>query len=169
MGKFFTRRNLIIVLSVVIAIVIVWFIVLVSLPIIFAFVSALFIEPVVRYTERKFKWKRNIAVLSIFIFIMALLSTLLYYTITKLVGKLIDFTKVAPEYFNTLSGFWIDIQSKLFQYTAGMPPDVVGAIQIEFKAIFESVRLSILNYISYANIMSLMSEIPNFLVSFTVI
>ena len=59
-------------------------------------------------------------------------------------------------------------QSKLFQYTSGMPEEVVNAIQKEFKNIFESIRESILNLLSYDKIMALMTEIPNFLVSLIV-
>ena len=102
------------------------------------------IDPLVNLVEKKFKWKAKYAVISVFIFILALLSSFLYYTVTRLIGKIIDLTKAAPGHFNTLSGFWIDLQNKLFQYTAGMPTEVIEAIQLEFKSIFESIRIAIL-------------------------
>ena len=49
-----------------------------------------------------------------------------------------------------------------------MPEEIVTAIQKEFKNIFESIRESILDLLSYDKIMSLMTEIPNFLVSLSV-
>ena len=97
-----------------------------------------------------------------------ILSSLLYYTVTRLIGKIIDFTKTAPEYFNTLSGMWIDVQAKLFQYTSGMPVEVVNAIQTESKVIFDSMRISILHLLSYERIVALATEIPNLLVSLIV-
>ena len=113
------------------------------------------IEPLVKLTEKKFKWNRKISVISVFIFILAIITIILYYTVTQLIGKIIDFTKVAPDYFNSLSGVWIDTQSKLFQYTSGMPDEVVKAIQKEFKNVFETIRKSILDLLSYEKIMAL--------------
>lgn len=168
MTKLLTKRNLIILISIILIILSLIYIVPISLPIILALLTALLIDPLVNLVEKKVKQNRKLAVISVFIFILVILSSLLYYTVTRLFGKIIDLTKEAPGYFNTLSGIWIDTQNKLFQYTAGMPADVVTAIQIEFKAIFDSIRIAILNLLSYDNIMSLMTDIPNFLVSLLV-
>ena len=84
MTKWLTKRNFIIALSIVIIILIFIYIIPVSVPIILALLTALLIDPLVRLTEEKFKWKRKIAVISVFIFILALLSSLLYYTVTQL-------------------------------------------------------------------------------------
>ncbi|MBE1553587.1 sporulation integral membrane protein YtvI [Sporosarcina limicola] len=168
MSKWLTKRNFIITLSVVVTILIIIFILPVSIPIIFALLTSLLIDPLVRLTEKKFKWSRKLSVISVYIFILALITSVLYYTVTRLIGKIIEFTKEAPEYFNSLSGVWIDAQSKLFQYTSSMPHDVVKTVQKEFGTIFESMRVSILNLMSYDKIMGLMTDIPNFLVSLIV-
>ena len=168
MSKWLSKRNSIIVLSIIITILISIFILPVSLPIILALLTALIIDPLVRLAEKKFKWNRKLSVISVFIFILTIITSILYYTVTRLIGKIIDFTKTAPDYFNSLSGVWIDGQSKLFQYTSGMPDDVVKAVQKEFKNVFETIRESILGLLNYEKIMSLMAEIPNFLVSFIV-
>ena len=63
---------------------------------------------------------------------------------------------------------WIDVQDKLFQYTSGMPLEVVNAIQSEFKVIFDSMRTSILHLLSYERIVSFATDIPNLLVSLIV-
>lgn len=130
--------------------------------------TAMLIDPLVRLAEKRFKWTRKIAVISVFIFILAILSSGLYYTVTQLIGKIIDFTQAAPEYFNSLSGMWIDMQTKLFQYTDGMPKEVVDGIQEELKNVFDSIRTSILELISYEKITGLLTDIPNFLVSLIV-
>lgn len=166
--KWFTKRTFLIVLSMILIILCFIFIIPVSLPILFALFTALLIDPLVNLTEKKFKWKRIVAVISTFIFILAILSFILYYTVTQLIGKIIDFAKATPDYFNTLSGIWIDMQNKLFQYTAGMPAEVIEAIQNEFKSIFEIIRKAILDLLSYEKITALLAEVPNFLVSLIV-
>ena len=168
MAKWLTKRNFIILMSIILVILLFVFIVPVSLPIIFALITALLIDPLVRLAEKRFKWNRKISVISVFIFILAIVTSILYYTVTRLIGKIIHFTKEAPNYFNSMSGLWIDSQNKLFQYTAGMPDDVVKAIQKEFKNIFESIRDSVLDLLSYQRIMDLMTDIPNLLVALLV-
>ncbi len=168
MAKWFTKRNFFIALSILFIILICIYILPVSIPIILALLTALLIDPLVRLAEKKFSWNRKLAVISVYIFILAILSFLLYYTVTRLIGKIIDFANAAPGYFNTLSGIWIDMQNKLFQYTDGMPSDVVKAIQTEFKAVFDSIRIAILDLVSYEKIMSLVTDVPNFLVSLIV-
>ena len=168
MSKWLTKRNLIITLTLIFIILASVFILPVSLPIILALLTALIIDPLVRLTEKKFKWNRKVSVISVFIFILAIITSLLYFTVTQLIGKIIDLTQAAPGYFNSLSGVWISSQSKLLQYTSGMPEEIVIGVQKEFKNVFESIRESILNLLSYEKIMSLMTEIPNFLVSFIV-
>lgn len=168
MSSWFTKRNLIILLSVIFTILIFIYIVPVSLPIIFALLTAMLIDPLVKLVEQKFKWTRKTAVISTFIFILAIISSLLYFTVTKLIGKLLDFAQAAPDHFNTLSGMWIDMQNKLFQFTDGMPDEVIEAMQEGLKNIFDSSRTAILELISYEKITALLTDIPSLIVSFIV-
>jgi sporulation integral membrane protein YtvI len=152
----------------IIVILIIIFILPISIPIILALLTALLFEPLVKLTEMKFKWKRNISVISVFIFILAMLAIIIYYTVTSLIGKLIQFTKAAPDYLNKLSGVWIDFQSKLFVYTSGLPDDVVKSAQNGFNEILDSFRKSLLELFNSEKIVALAAEIPNFLVSLIV-
>ena len=168
MSKWFTKRNFFITLSILFTVLIFIYIIPVSIPIILALLTAMLIDPLVKLVESKFKWDRKLAVISVFIFILAILSALLYYTITRLIVKIIDFAKAAPGHFNTLSGLWIDLQNKIFQYTNGMPTEVIDAIQVGFKNVFDSIRVSILSLLSYEELTAILADIPNFLISFTV-
>lgn len=150
------------------AILIAIFIIPVSLPLISALLMAILMNPLVTFTQKKWKWNRKIAVTSVFIFILTAFGLLLYYTVTQLIGKMIKVTKMAPDYLNSLAGLWIDSQSKLFQFTSIFPDEVIKPIRKEFKDIFESMRESILNLLNYDKMLMLLTEIPNFLVSFIV-
>ncbi|WP_318616030.1 sporulation integral membrane protein YtvI [Sporosarcina sp. YIM B06819] len=168
MTKWLTKRNFILTLIVVITIFTSIFIIPVSIPLIFSLLMAILIEPLVRFVENKWKWHRKIAVTSIFIFILTGIIVILYYTVTQLVGKIMKVTQAVPDYLNSLAGLWIDSQSKLFQYTSILPDEVIKPIRKEFKDIFESMRESILSLLNYDRVLALMTEIPNFLVSFIV-
>ncbi|MBB4824052.1 sporulation integral membrane protein YtvI [Sporosarcina luteola] len=168
MSRWFTKRIFLITLFIIVFILICLFILPVSVPIIIALITAMLFEPLVKIVEKKFKWKRKISVMSIYIFFVGLLAALLYYTVNSLIGKIIQFTKEAPHYLNKLSGVWIDLQSKMSNYTAGMPPEFVRAIQDEFDKMITSIRSSLTSLLSSEKIMVLAGEIPNFLVSLIV-
>lgn len=156
------------VLFLLILVLIAIFILPVSIPIILALLTALLFEPLVKLTELKFKCKRKVSVISVYIFIVAMLAIIIYYTVTSLIGRIIQFTKDAPEYLNKLSGVWIDFQNKIFLYTSGLPEDVVKSMQNGFNDILNSFRDSLLSFFNSEKIVSLASEIPNFLVSLIV-
>ncbi len=168
LSKWLTKKNFILLLSLLIVILVIIYILPVSIPILFALVTSMAIDPLVRIAQKKFKWQRKISVISVYIFVLGIISSILYYTVTQLIGKIISFTKAAPEYINSLSIVWSDAQSKLFQFTSGMPDDVVKTVQKEFSSIFLSMKDSILNLISTDNIMTLLTDVPNYLVSLIV-
>ncbi|MET3575843.1 sporulation integral membrane protein YtvI [Bhargavaea ullalensis] len=165
MSRWLNRRTLTIFFLLVAAILFAVFILPVSLPLLFALITAIFLEPVVKLTLNRFKWSRKTTVITVFISFMAMLLLLFYFSITQLFGKLINFTKSAPEKFNAATGAWIDMQDKLFNYTEGMPLEVMEAIQNEMNRLIESLRDSLLSFVNYDTISGLLTGIPNFLVS----
>ncbi|AXH98596.1 sporulation integral membrane protein YtvI [Sporosarcina sp. PTS2304] len=166
--KFITKRNLIITLTIIILLLIAFFILPVSIPIIVAFLTALALDPLVKWVEKKFKWKRKLSVIVNFIVFVGVILFLFFYTVTTLIGRIVHFTKEIPTYLNSLSSVWINTQSKLFQYTVGMPEDIITMLEKEFNGIVDSIRISLINLFAYERILALISDIPNFLVSFIV-
>ena len=144
------------------------FILPVSVPIILALVTAIIIEPVVVFTQKTFKWKRKPSVITNFVFFISILSALLYFVITRLISQLIYTSKVIPYHLNTLTGVWIDIQNNIFRYTEGLPKEVVDSIQDKFDSTLLSMKDALLDLLSYSNITALLTNIPNFLISFIV-
>lgn len=144
------------------------FILPVSVPIILALLTAIIIEPVVKFTQKIFKWKRKPAVITNFIFFLTFISALLYFSVTKLISQLLYTSKVIPYHLNSLTGVWIDIQNNIFQYTEGLPLEVVQSIQDKFNATLASMKDALLDLLSYSNISSLLTNIPGFLVNFIV-
>jgi len=166
--KWINKKFLVIVLLIVLFIVFVTFILPLAVPIILALITAFFLEPVVKWCKQKFKWNRKPSIILVFISFLLLISAILYFTITQLVGKIIQLTKLAPDYFNSLSAVWMNVQNKLFRFTQDMPLEVVTSIQNELSNFLVLMRESILNIVSYESITTILSEIPNFLVNFIV-
>lgn len=156
-----------IVLSLILLVIAI-FILPVSLPIILALATAIIIEPLVKFTERTFKWKRKPAVITNFLFFIIIISAFLYFVIIKLISQLIYTSKVFPFHLNNLTGIWIDIQNHLFKYTEGLPKEVVESIQDKLDSTLNSMKDALLDLLSYSNISALLTNIPNFLISFIV-
>ncbi|MDF2068647.1 sporulation integral membrane protein YtvI [Bacillus sp. Cr_A10] len=148
--------------------IIAFFILPVSVPIILALLTAIIIEPAVKFTQRTFKWKRKPAVIANFTFFIIIISGLLYFAVTKLISQLIYTSKVFPFHLNNLTGIWIDIQNNLFKYTEGLPKEVVTSIQDKVDSTLNSMKESLLDLLSYSNISAILTNIPNFLISFIV-
>lgn len=168
MLKRFKKEYIKYIITVVFLLLIAIFIIPVSLPIILALVTAIIIEPLVKFTQRTFKWNRKLAVMANFFFFIIIITAIIYFVITKLMSQLIYTSKVFPFHLNSLTGVWINVQNNLFKYTEGLPKEVVESIQDKFDSTLMSMKDALLDLLSYSNISALLTNIPNFLISFIV-
>ncbi|MEQ6354211.1 sporulation integral membrane protein YtvI [Lysinibacillus sp. M3] len=130
-------RHPIIVIAIGIAIL--WFISL-SLPILLAYVTALLLEPVIIRISKRFRKKRKI-VASIFFMIFSIVTLLLCILIIFISWKQFSiFIIDIPEYLNQLSAIWIQMQSKLSNYTHRLPLDLVIQIQLMIAQALSSIE-----------------------------
>ncbi len=148
MLSFFNRpffRHPIIVIAM--GIFILWFI-SISLPILLAYLTALLLEPIIVRMSKRFRKKRKIVVFIFFLIFLAatlLLCSLLLFISWK---QFSSFIMDIPEYLNQLSALWIQMQSKLSNYTYHLPVELV--LQIQFMiaralASIEKFALSLTN------------------------
>ncbi|MCZ8536426.1 sporulation integral membrane protein YtvI [Paenisporosarcina quisquiliarum] len=168
MPKWITKKFLIIALLILLFILFLTFVLPLAIPILLALLTAFLLEPLVKLSKEKFKWNRKTAVITVFILFLLIITATLYLSITQLVGQIIQLTKIAPDYFNTLSLSWMNVQSKLFSFTQGMPIEVVSSIKNELDEFLKFMQEAILGIVSYDSISKLLTGIPNFLVSFIV-
>ncbi|MFJ5561966.1 sporulation integral membrane protein YtvI [Lysinibacillus xylanilyticus] len=130
-------RHPIIVIAIGIAIL--WFISL-SLPILLAYVTALLLEPVIIRISKRFRKKRKI-VASIFFLLFSSMTLLLCILIIFISWKQFStFIVHIPEYLNQLSALWIQIQSKLSNFTYHLPLDLVIQIQLMIARALSSIE-----------------------------
>ena len=166
--KWLTKRTITTAIVIAALILISIYILPVSIPLIIALITAIFLEPLVNFVHKKFKWHRKSAVISVFILFLVIVSALLYWTITQLVGQIIQFTKMVPEYINSLSVMWDEFQRFFLRSTEDMPVEVVSSFETELAGIVEGIRNWVLTIVNYDTISNLLTGIPSFLVSFIV-
>ncbi|MGA3600354.1 sporulation integral membrane protein YtvI [Lysinibacillus agricola] len=120
-------RHPIIVITITIAIL--WVISL-SLPILLAYVTALLLEPVIIRISKRFRKKRKVVASVFFMFFLCMTLLLCILVIFISWKQFSTFIIQIPEYLNQLSAIWIQIQSKLSNYTYQLPLDLVIQIQL---------------------------------------
>jgi len=166
--KWLTKRTVTIAVVLAVLIFISIYILPVSIPLIIALITAIFLEPLVNFIHKRFKWHRKSAVISVFILFLVVVSGLLYWIVTQLIGQIIQFSKMVPEYINTLSVMWDEFQRFFFRSTEDMPVEVVSSFETELAGFMEGIRNWVLTIVNYDTVSNLLTGIPSFLVSFIV-
>lgn len=166
--KWLTKKTVTIAVVIAVLILISIYILPVSIPLIIALITAIFLEPLVNFIHKRFKWHRKSAVISVFILFLLVVSGLLYWIVTQLIGQIIQFSKMVPEYINSLSAMWDEFQRFFFRSTEDMPVEVVSSFETELAGFMEGIRNWVLTIVNYDTVSNLLTGIPSFLVSFIV-
>lgn len=166
--KWLTKKTVTIAVVLAALILISIYILPVSIPLIVALITAIFLEPLVNFIHKRFKWHRKSAVISVFILFLVVVSGLLYWIVTQLIGQIIQFSKMVPEYINSLTIMWDEFQRFFFRSTEDMPVEVISSFETELAGVMEGIRNWILTIVNYDTVSNLLTGIPSFLVSFIV-
>ncbi|MCA1053384.1 sporulation integral membrane protein YtvI [Rossellomorea aquimaris] len=168
MTKLFTKKVLIIIISITILALLSFFILPISVPLLTALITALFLEPAVKFTQRRFSTNRKIAVLSVFIIFLLLIGLSAFFVTTKVVGEGVQLIEDTPKYINQLSDIWLDYEKRLLDAAEDLPNEVVTGFSEEVQNFLNSVKTKILNSLNIEKISAFLSYIPSYLVSFLV-
>ncbi|CEG22370.1 pheromone autoinducer 2 transporter [Planococcus massiliensis] len=140
----------------------------ISIPLIIGLLTAIFLEPFVGFVQKRLKWRRKNAVLTVFILFLLIVSAILYWTVTQLIGRIIQFSKMVPDYINSISDMWNEVQSFFFHSTEELPVEVISSFETELAQFLEGIREWVLTIVNYDTVTNLLTGIPSFLVSFIV-
>jgi sporulation integral membrane protein YtvI len=155
-------------IAIIITILLFYYILPVSIPLITAIVTALLLDPVVKMLERKFKIKRKLAVLIVFLIFMLSIGVLSYFAITKVVGEGVKLVEDMPAYINQLSDIWLMYEKQLTNAAKDLPIEIVTEVSQEVQDFLNSFKNSLKEYLNIEKISAFLAYIPNYLVSFLV-
>jgi sporulation integral membrane protein YtvI len=166
--KFLSKKMIMIAIAIIITILLFYYILPVSIPLITAIVTALLLDPVVKMLERKFKIKRKLAVLIVFLIFMLSIGVLSYFAITKVVGEGVKLVEDMPAYINQLSDIWLMYEKQLTNAAKDLPIEIVTEVSQEVQDFLNSFKNSLKEYLNIEKISAFLAYIPNYLVSFLV-
>jgi sporulation integral membrane protein YtvI len=145
-----------------------FFVLPISVPLITAFITALFLEPVVKFLQHRFKITRNISVIIVFFVFMLFIGISGYFLTTKVIGEGIQIAQNAPYYINDVTRAWYSLENRLENAAQDLPKEFVQEITQQVGDFLESVRKSLTDSVNIENVKKIVTDIPNYLVNLLV-
>lgn len=168
MSKFFTKRNLLIIIGLILAIGTAYLILPVSVPLVAAFITALFLEPSVKFFQGKLKIARNLSVAIVFILFLVFIGFSSYFITTKVITEAIKIIDHTPIYINEITNAWLKAEATLINAAKELPRDVVNEFSIQVQLFLNNLKDDLVANVNINNLKALLTNIPNYLVSFIV-
>ncbi|MDQ0231301.1 sporulation integral membrane protein YtvI [Metabacillus malikii] len=168
MTAFLNKRTLMIILTILLVSAIIFLILPISIPLIIAFITALFLEPLTRVLQQKGKLKRNFSVLIVFLIFLIIISVSGYFLTTKVVGEVVQLAQNAPSYINDIAKVWEGLEDDFSTTVQDLPPEVVQEITNQITNFLQKSRTELAGYLNIENVKTLFTNIPNVLVNLIV-
>lgn len=168
MFGFFTKRLVLTTLGIIVAALVLYIILPVSVPLIAAIITALLLDPLVKLIQARAKIARRISVLIVFILFLLFVGLSGYFIITKVVTEAINIVENAPTYINEITKEWENVEERFVEAAKDLPEDLVHEISGQVEEFLNNSKNDLIAYINIDNVKALLTNIPNYLVSFLV-
>lgn len=168
MPALFSKKNIIFIFVIIILIVLGYFILPVSVPIISALFTAIVLSPIIKIIVSKNKVKRSLAVFIVFSIFLFFIGLSGYFITTKAITQADHFIKNLPTYITEVNYAWYSIQGNLNSRFQDLPIELVYEIDSYVQQTLTNLRLNVSGRNFVGDVTSLITKIPTFLVSFLV-
>ncbi|CAM3960914.1 sporulation integral membrane protein YtvI [Alkalicoccus chagannorensis] len=118
-------------LAILAALAVIYFILPVSVPLILAFITALFLSPAVKSLVFRFRLSRSMAVFIVFVSFVSVLSLLAYFALTRALIQVNQFIENLPNMINEINLAWMNLLDTLRQQFDHMSEDIVDTLDEE--------------------------------------
>ncbi|MHC0036838.1 sporulation integral membrane protein YtvI [Pseudoneobacillus sp. C159] len=137
------------------------------LPIIFAWITAFLLEPIIRFLKDKLRFKRFQAVLITYLSYLILLFFTFYYAVSTLAQNITKLSKQTPQLVISLYDSGVrPLIKKWEQYLSNLPPDVISSVEKSFENTIRGLTTFLQS--TAEGLISLLTTIPSFLVEFLI-
>lgn len=162
------RKYIYLIIGIIVVALFTYFVLPVSLPIILALITALFLSPPVKLLINRAKLSRSIAVFLIFISFLMIIVLVGYFTFTRALTQVNQFVENLPMIINEINIVWMSVLENLRVQFDQYSPDIVNDID----AVVTTQLLQLRNTLQDVNIIghatSILVKVPSYLVSFLV-
>ncbi len=163
-----TRKRILIAIVLLVLLILAYFILPVSLPLILSFFFALALVPLVHVMMRFLKVSRAIAVTLVFSGFMFVLAFVVYILTVVLIARGLEFYENVPTYIAQLNEGWLQLVLSYEAFFSNVPGDIVNAINNQMMITLNSLRASVSELDLIAYVTAAVSSIPGYFISFLV-
>ncbi|MFG6119095.1 sporulation integral membrane protein YtvI [Thalassobacillus sp. B23F22_16] len=168
MFHYLTKRQWILIVITLLFIIAAYFLLPVSVPLIMAFVTALFLNPAIRMMQFRFRMKRKLAVIITFLLFLLLISILGTFVVTKTVTQVAHVAENAPTYVKQINQMVQNWEESIDRYAQDLPDEFVTEITAGMQSNVRNLSETITDTLTIENITKVFAKIPEYLVSFIV-
>ncbi|MGR9050288.1 sporulation integral membrane protein YtvI [Halobacillus faecis] len=168
MFRYLSKKQWILILISTLLIIAGYFILPVSIPLILAFVTALFLNPAVRFIQFKFRINRKMSVTIVFLLFLIFLGLLGTFAVTRAVTQIVQLADNAPQYINQINNVLLDWEDHMASFSQSMPKEFVDKVTAEMMNAIDRTTTAISEKLQLSNIAAAAAKIPELLVSFLV-
>lgn len=163
-----SKRQWTLIILALLLILIGYFILPISLPLIFALLTALMLNPIIRFIQTNLKLNRKNSVIIVFLFFLLLIGFAGTFIVTKAVTQVVNFVEDVPNLFNQLNHIYSDWEMHFRQYAKNLPPEFVKQVSSSLEENLSSLSSTAKEKITIDNIAQIVSKVPQYLISFLV-
>ncbi|WP_284140927.1 MULTISPECIES: sporulation integral membrane protein YtvI [unclassified Virgibacillus] len=163
-----TKRQWTLIFLTVLLILLGYFILPISVPLIIAFITALILNPVIRSIQTHIKISRKNAVIIVFLLFLILVGITGTLIVTKAVTQVVNFVEDVPEHFNQLNQIYRDWEDSFQQYAKNLPKEFVDQITDSLESNLTSLSSTAKEKFTIDYIAQLFAKVPQYLISFLV-
>lgn len=170
--KNFTSRHWIYIFLIIGLILFGLFILPISVPLVLAFFTALFLNPAVRAIKKRFKLNRKITVTIVYLTFLLLLAFIGTYAVTTIIKQLVLLAENAPSYINHINNKLLEWNNNLEIIMQDLPNDFVNQVNSSISDAVKSIDKVITDNIQVERVAgmvaTILTAIPQYIVSFLV-
>lgn len=163
-----SKRQWTLIILTIFLILVFYFILPVSIPLIVALVTALILNPLVRFLQRKGRISRKTSVIIVFLLFLVFIGISGSFVVTKAVTQVVNFVEDIPTHFNELNNVYADWESDFENYTQSLPPEFTDQISDSIQSHLTNLSNAAKEKITIENIAQIFAQVPQYLISFLV-
>ncbi|HAM82130.1 sporulation integral membrane protein YtvI [Ornithinibacillus bavariensis] len=161
-------RKIFIFLIVATLLIVGFYVLSLSIPLIIAVLTALSLNPLVRLIQNKVKLSRKSAVIIVFLSFIIIAGIAGSFLVTKAVGQTINFVEDVPSHINKINSIYEDLEKKFSEYGKNLPTEFVQTVTDSFDNYISQLSDTIKEKLTINKVAKIFAEVPQYIVSILV-
>lgn len=161
-------RKIILFIIILLLLVVGYFVLSISIPLIIALITALALNPLVKLIQNRTKISRKISVLIVFLLFLVVVGFAGGFIVTKAVGQAINFVEDVPSHINKINQVYGEWQNRINEYGNDLPSEFVESVTDSFDTYVTQLNTTLREKLTINKIASIFAQVPQYIVSILV-